>query len=95
MAASQGACGTGKWDPELWFPLSYGGPQSEPAKAICDNCPIKWRCLQGALDAGTRDGIWGGMTPDERAKLTPQTRRAIERAASDENLHERASLVPA
>lgn len=93
MAASQGACGSGKWDPELWFPLSYGEPQSAPAVAICRTCPIQMRCLAGALDREIWDGIWGGLTPEQRSKLTPQQRRMIEREADGEAIQERALLV--
>ncbi len=35
------------------------------AKAICATCPVAVQCLDYALDTG-QDGVWGGMTEDER-----------------------------
>ena len=36
-------------------------------------CPVLTQCRQYALDAAEPYGIWGGMTPLERALLTPHT----------------------
>jgi WhiB family transcriptional regulator, redox-sensing transcriptional regulator len=40
------------------------------AKAICARCPVREACLAWALYLGETHGIWGGMTPEERARLT-------------------------
>lgn len=46
------------------------------ARAVCADCPAKAQCLQAALDEeGTIDkagraGIRGGLTPDERMKIS-------------------------
>ena len=45
-------------DPELWF--AEQAPQIARAKALCDTCPIKAACLQGALDREEPWGVWGG-----------------------------------
>jgi len=42
------------------------------AKAICADCPVREACLAWALYLGETHGIWGGMTPAERAGLAPQ-----------------------
>jgi WhiB family redox-sensing transcriptional regulator len=66
-------------DPELFFPISYSGPalrQVAQAKAICARCPIQRECLRYALDAGSIQGVWGGMTEEERRRLTRRERRA-------------------
>src|SRR5262252_2238494 len=66
-------------DPELFFPISYSGPalrQVAQAKAICARCPIQRECLRYALDAGSIQGVWGGMTEDERRRLARRERRA-------------------
>lgn len=48
-----------------------------PAQAICATCPINQPCLQWALnhptDAG--QGIWGGHTHRQRARLRKQRRK--------------------
>lgn len=54
-----------------FFPTFTGkkeSPAIREAKAVCSTCPVKAECLAFALDAQERDGIWGGMTPDERRK---------------------------
>ncbi|MER6607347.1 WhiB family transcriptional regulator [Streptomyces sp. NPDC000927] len=39
------------------------------AKALCAACPIRQACADHAIRRGESDGIWGGLTPAERAKL--------------------------
>ncbi|MFJ1869925.1 WhiB family transcriptional regulator [Streptomyces chartreusis] len=50
------------------------------AKRICGGCPVREQCLAMALRAedGSRYGIYGGLTPEERAELAgtkPRTGR--------------------
>jgi WhiB family redox-sensing transcriptional regulator len=78
-------------DPDLWFPTSYidtlGAAQVEEAKAWCAECPVRIACLEaemaveGSRSAYYRNGIRGGLTPDERANLYQRRKRARERAA--------------
>ncbi|MEV5819246.1 WhiB family transcriptional regulator [Micromonospora haikouensis] len=56
-------------DAELFFPVGTTGPallQAEQAKAVCRRCPVVDQCLQWALTNGVDDGVWGGMSEDER-----------------------------
>jgi WhiB family redox-sensing transcriptional regulator len=46
--------------------------QVRAAKAVCGSCEVRSQCLEANL--GQRDGIWGGLTPGERAAL--RARRA-------------------
>lgn len=39
------------------------------AKSICAMCPVRQECLEWALEADVRSGIWGGMTANERRRL--------------------------
>ena len=58
-------------DPDLFFPVSGSGKsleQVERAKAICAACPVRQDCLAFALRIGQADGIWGGLTEEERRK---------------------------
>lgn len=61
----------GKSDPELFFPIDYkSGPdllQVEQAKRVCKGCPVKSDCLRWAVESGQADGVWGGLTPEERS----------------------------
>ena len=59
-------------DPELFFPIGTSGPallQIAEAKAVCHRCPVSAECLRWALAMGMTDGIWGGLTEDERRAL--------------------------
>jgi hypothetical protein len=33
------------------------------AKALCGSCPVRTACLEWAIQAGERAGIWSGATP--------------------------------
>jgi len=46
------------------------------AKAICARCDIQRECLRYALNAGSIQGVWGGMTEAERRRLLRRGRRA-------------------
>lgn len=65
------------YDPELWFPVanpghvakgSPVGEQIADAKRICYGCPVRVECLTYALDQGEQ-GIWGGLTDQERRRV--------------------------
>lgn len=43
--------------------------RDQRAKAVCATCPVSKSCLDWALASREPYGIWGGMTPDERARL--------------------------
>jgi WhiB family redox-sensing transcriptional regulator len=54
-------------DPELFFPERGGdGKTSQNAKATCAVCPVRVECLETAIEAGERYGVWGGMNYKER-----------------------------
>jgi len=46
-------------DQELWFTESPA--KAEEAKALCQTCPVKIDCLEGALRRREPWGIWGGQ----------------------------------
>jgi len=82
---SRAACATA--DPDLFFPISHSGPavrQVTRAKAICARCDIRRECLRYALDAGSIQGVWGGMTEAERRRLLRRQRRTGVPALSDD-----------
>jgi hypothetical protein len=58
-------------DPDVFFPGK--GEDAEAAKRVCAGCPVLGECLAFALAtmrAADRDhGIYGGLTPAERARL--------------------------
>lgn len=46
------------FDPELWFAESPS--DVEFAKALCQDCPVRSLCLEGALERREPWGVWGG-----------------------------------
>lgn len=50
-------------DPEVFFDDTLTGL----ARAVCGRCPVREQCLAWALRHGEREGVWGGLTPRQRA----------------------------
>jgi len=66
--------------PELFYPGKGGDVR--PAKRVCMACEVRAECLEYALahsedqyDAGSF-GIWGGLSPAQRQRLSRQQRAA-------------------
>jgi len=54
---------------DLFFPPGTAGSSwvaLDEAKRVCADCPVQQECLVWAVAAGVDDGIWGGLTPEER-----------------------------
>ncbi|WP_328434533.1 WhiB family transcriptional regulator [Streptomyces sp. NBC_00425] len=51
----------------------------DQAKMLCAGCPVREACADYAIANGCRDGIWGGLTVDERDQL------ADARATADQH----------
>jgi WhiB family redox-sensing transcriptional regulator len=68
-------------NPDLFFPDDrglYSTQQLKSAKNICASCEIKFQCLEFALKDDITEGIWGGLTYNERKpKHTTKARRRI------------------
>jgi len=58
------------------------GRRAAPAKAVCDTCVVRRPCLTYALQNEIVDGIWGGMSAEERVVLIGQTRRTARASGS-------------
>lgn len=68
-------------DPDLFFPgkdedvnrSAVKVPwQYRTTRRICAGCPVRTECLELALateSANNRAGMWGGLTPKERAQV--------------------------
>jgi WhiB family redox-sensing transcriptional regulator len=75
---------------ELFFPPAE--QEADDAKLICEACSVREPCLEFAIAAGERFGIWGGLTPQERRSLVAK-RRSRAAAAARVAAEEAASLV--
>jgi WhiB family transcriptional regulator, redox-sensing transcriptional regulator len=60
-------------DPEIFYPVV--DEESEPAKAVCEQCAVRQACLEHALTAREKEGVWGGATERERRRIIRQRRR--------------------
>ena len=59
--------------PEIdWF----DGP-TEPAKAVCGRCLVQTECRAYGLSRPKLQGVWGGTTDADRAKLRAAARKAF------------------
>jgi hypothetical protein len=68
----QAACaGT---DTSVFFTVS--GASTEPAKAICADCPVRTECLEYALQNDSLVGVWGGLSRRQRVSINRQRRKA-------------------
>ena len=57
---------------EIFFPAP--GQSAETAKVVCRECAVKSDCLAFAVEYRCQ-GVWGGTTDVERARLRPQRRQ--------------------
>jgi WhiB family redox-sensing transcriptional regulator len=58
-------------DPDLFFPTTT--EEMDHALALCAICPVRCDCLEYALDARERFGIWGGLTEKQRLSMARRT----------------------
>lgn len=64
------ACATVK-NPDIFFPVNP--QQAHRAKQICRTCPVWEACLD--LNRNEREGVYGGMTAEERRHPVARRRR--------------------
>lgn len=48
------------------------------AQAVCGACPVRLECLRHAMKYPEPWGIWGGLTPPQRAHLRTKVRKRQE-----------------
>jgi WhiB family redox-sensing transcriptional regulator len=54
-------------NPETFFPMTREGERA--AIRICHGCPVRLECLEYAVEARIRFGVWGGMTEKQQRAL--------------------------
>ena len=65
---------------ELFFPAARDRAAIDAAKAICGSCPVKKACFDYALDNEIRQGMWGGLTEDERRPWHARVNKRLDYA---------------
>jgi WhiB family redox-sensing transcriptional regulator len=64
-------------NPDLFFPAR--GEPSEPAKAVCRQCPACTACREYALTQHELFGVWGGTSERDRRAIRRRRRLAASR----------------
>ena len=59
---------------DAWFSTDEVGEETDAARRVCAGCPVRTECLDYALDCSIRHGLWGGLSPSERAALNRRRR---------------------
>lgn len=67
-------------DTAVFFPDADDDPA--PAQAVCATCPVREPCLEFALVTRQEDGIWGGLTENERRRVRRRRQEAARRRAA-------------
>ena len=70
-------------EPDLFFPISSAPAARatvERAKRVCADCQVASQCLNYALHHRQEQGIWGGLTDEER-RLLRRRQASSERRA--------------
>lgn len=81
--ACTGLTGLDKADP--FFPDHHGDDHDREAKRMCRRCPVRWNCLDWALDVREfAHGVWGGYNPAERRKIADLRGIRVTPPADDE-----------
>ena len=68
----------GSWDVD---PDGKPSEANRAALAVCEGCPVRQSCLDFALaveGAWPRWGIWGGVLPRDRERITRARRRRAD-----------------
>lgn len=55
--------------PELFFTERGENFDNREAKAVCAGCRVRAECLEYAMSAPEREGVWGGLSAKERRTL--------------------------
>ena len=61
-------------DPGVFFPDNHH--EYGPAVKVCGDCRVTQECLDFALSNDEGDGVWGGLTPQDRRLVRRQRRKA-------------------
>ena len=77
-------------DPDLFFPVSSSGKALDDvaqAKAICARCRVQRECLAFALATRQHNGVWGGLSEEERYSLEKARRSDPGTDHRDTHIH--------
>jgi WhiB family redox-sensing transcriptional regulator len=61
-------------DADIFYPDD--DDEALEAKSVCAECGVRVACLEFALQAREKAGVWGGATERERRRMIRQRRRS-------------------
>lgn len=61
-------------DADIFYPDD--DDEAMEAKSVCAECGVRVACLEFALQAREKAGVWGGATERERRRMIRQRRRS-------------------
>lgn len=58
----------------IFFPKRHKGRKTDYSEAerICNTCPVRTPCLVYAIAHGIPEGVWGGMPPEQRKRMSKE-----------------------
>lgn len=62
-------------DPDLFFPELDSMWRLDAARKVCANCDVVEACLAYALKNRFEEGVWGGLSPNQRRLLMRKVRQ--------------------
>ena len=75
-------------DDDLWFLTTSRSNSDRYAAAcaeavtICAGCPVRAACATVAITTRADDGVWGGLTPEDRATIRSAVAAGTKAGAS-------------
>ena len=67
------ACTNPLFDPEWWFSETEN---AAVAMTVCRYCKVRDLCADFAIQHNVNDGIWGGLTSNQRREIKALKRRS-------------------
>jgi WhiB family redox-sensing transcriptional regulator len=61
-------------DPTIFFPGKSEQRIANQARRVCRSCLSEAECREYALERPDLDGIWGGLSTDQRRKIRKERR---------------------
>lgn len=77
---TKGSCRNNQYHPDLWFPSPNETFTVQLAQKICSTCPVIMECRATSIARGERNGVWGGLTEDQRHQLIQKQKREERRS---------------
>ena len=72
----------------MYFPGKKGRPAKHPLyEELCGSCPVRNFCANYGL-VHDEEGVWGGLTKNQRDRLSPQIREAAIQEAKNQGWYE-------